>query len=451
LILNIYVPNAPQEHPPFWNNIQHKLTKLHVPTIDVILGDFNITEDIIDRIPTRYDDYSAVEAIHTFRESLNMIDSWRHSNPNTQQFTFISNTHSLSRLDRIYTNRNLSNHLSDWEVTDTIIPSDHKMVLARLVPPTIPFIGPGRWTTPLALLTNNDLLNQITDIGKTLQQELEFSAHTDTSPQTQWSEFKQQMTTMIKESSKHQLAKMRNKMMAIEKDIRSTEQCEDLDTDRNQRSNIAFLRHKLQYLNQKINRNARAKAQAKWFEKGEKINRYWINLHKPRKPRDPIYALSDPTSNKITTKSSNMAEITRKYHDDLQSKHLPHHTDPERQTTITEVLQQIPNPQKFDVLDSDLCHLISQEQVSLARLASKNGSATGPDSLPYELWKTLHDLHIQLSKKDTPSINIIKCLTIVYNNIQILGTNEADNFASGWMCPLYKKKDRTKIDVTDPH
>jgi hypothetical protein len=183
------------------------------------------------------------------------------------------------------------------------------MVLTRLAPPTIPYIGPGRWTTPLALLTDNDYLNQITDLGKTLQQELEFSTHTDTSPQTQWSEFKQRTTTMIKESSKHQLAKMRNKMTAIEKDIRSTEQHEDLDTDWNQRLNLAFLCHELQYLNQKIICNARAKGQAKWFEKGEKINRYWINLHKPCKLGDPIYTLSDPTSNKITMKSSDMEEI----------------------------------------------------------------------------------------------------------------------------------------------
>jgi hypothetical protein len=38
----------------------------------------------------------------------------------------------------------------------------------------------------------------------------------------------------------------------------------------------------------------------------------------------------------------------------------------------------------------------------------------------------------------------------MFNNIQILGTNEADNFASGWMCPLYKKKDRTKIENYHP-
>jgi ribonuclease HI len=381
---------------------------------------------------------------------MNVIDSWQHNNPNTRQYTFTRNTHSLSRLDRIYTNRNLMNRLSDWEVTDTIVPSDHKMVLTRLAPPTLPFIGPGRWTMPLALITDQELLTNIAELGKALQKELEPAMHTNTRPQTIWLEFKKQTVALIKKASKCQLGKMRNKIAAITKDIKDTEQRDDLDANQDQRSNLAILRQELQYLNQKINRNAKAQAQATWFEKGEKINKYWINIHKPRKPRDPIYALSDQTTNKMVTKSSDMAEIACKYHDNLQSKHLKHPTNPTRQSAIKNVLQQVPDTQKLNELESDLHHLISQEQVTQALRVSKNGTATGLDGLPYELWKALHDEHVRLTKKNSPSFDVTKCLTLVYNNIQKFGTNEAGDFAAGWMCPLYKKKDRTKIENYRP-
>jgi hypothetical protein len=139
-----------------------------------------------------------------------------------------------------------------------------------------------------------------------------------------------------------------------------------------------------------------------------------------------------------------MAEIAREYHDNLQSKHLLHDTDPDRITAIAEVLQQIPVAQKLNVQNSDLQHLISQEQVTQALLTSKNGTATGLDGLPYELWRTLHDRHTQLSKKNAPSFNITQCLALVYNNIQLLGTNKTDNFAAGWMCPIYKKRTEQK-------
>jgi ribonuclease HI len=324
------------------------------------------------------------------------------------------------------------------------------MVLTRLAPPTLPWMGPGRWTMPLALLSDHELLTQITELGKDLQKDLESATHNNTMPQTRWSEFKKQIAVLIKKSSKRQLGKMRNRIRAIAKDIRNTEQRDDLDTNQDQRSNLALLRHELQHLNQKVNRNDKARAQAKWFDKGEKINRYWTNLHKPRKPRDPIYALYNPITNKTTTKSSDMAEIAREYHDNLQSKHLLHDTDPDRITAIAEVLQQIPVAQKLNVQNSDLQHLISQEQVTQALLTSKNGTATGLDGLPYELWRTLHDRHTQLSKKNAPSFNITRCLALVYNNIQLLGTNKTDNFAAGWMCPIYKKKDRTKIQNYRP-
>ena len=120
-------------------------------------------------------DFAAVEALRNFRESIDTHDAWRHENPETRAFTFTSNTHSMSRLDRIYVQRRLTNTLSSWELTDTTIPSDHKMVLVRLSPPNLPCIGPGRWTMPLTLLTDKNLIKQITLAGFELQHDFTLS------------------------------------------------------------------------------------------------------------------------------------------------------------------------------------------------------------------------------------------------------------------------------------
>ena len=48
-------------------------------------------------------------------------------------------------------------------------------------------------------------------------------------------------------------------------------------------------------------------------------------------------------------------------------------------------------------------------------------------------------------KNNKPTFNIIKTLTRVYNDIEEYGVVSTTNFAEGWMCPLYKKKDRRDI------
>lgn len=41
--------------------------------------------------------------------------------------------------------------------------------------------------------------------------------------------------------------------------------------------------------------------------------------------------------------------------------------------------------------------------------------------------------------------DITQALTIVFNDIQTNGIVPGTGFAYGWMCPLYKKRDKTKI------
>jgi len=50
-ILNIYTPNNRGEHTNFWAKVITARKAKHLPEPDFILGDFNVTEDAIDRMP----------------------------------------------------------------------------------------------------------------------------------------------------------------------------------------------------------------------------------------------------------------------------------------------------------------------------------------------------------------------------------------------------------------
>ena len=67
---------------------------------------------------------------------------------------------------------------------------------------------------------------------------------------------------MIKESAKKQIAKMTNKANILRKDMHDIKQRDDLDTNYELHTHLAFLRQEHQHLDHKVNQTECAKAQA---------------------------------------------------------------------------------------------------------------------------------------------------------------------------------------------
>ncbi|KDQ50166.1 hypothetical protein JAAARDRAFT_51388 [Jaapia argillacea MUCL 33604] len=170
-LINVYAPNNYGEHPAFWGEIGSQMRGQHVPSPDFMMGDLNIVEDAIDRSPVRLDNEAACEALQNLRGDLDIVDVWRQDYPDTRQFTFQSTVGEVtqSRLDRVYTRPGLADLLYDWDCTHTSVPTDHSMVLVRYSPANAPEIGPGRWTWPLGLVNDQELLGTVIELGKNLK------------------------------------------------------------------------------------------------------------------------------------------------------------------------------------------------------------------------------------------------------------------------------------------
>lgn len=145
-----------------------------------------------------------------------------------------------------------------------------------------------------------------------------------------------------------------------------------------------------------------------------------------------------------------MAALSRKYHDKLQQMNLPEYNDPDCWSAREMVLQEIPQQQKLNDPDSPLHHLITNEQTEKVLRASKNGTVTRLDGIPYELWKSLHSLHTNNTRLNKPSFDVINCLRLVYNKIWTNRLNPYSTFPVDWMCLIYKKKDQTRIENYRP-
>jgi len=98
-LINIYALNAPHQHPTFWSDITTKWQENNLPCPHLVMGDFNLVEDPLDRSPVRPDNEPAITALCTCRQTLGIQDTWRKMFPTEHSFTFSSSQNTLSRLD----------------------------------------------------------------------------------------------------------------------------------------------------------------------------------------------------------------------------------------------------------------------------------------------------------------------------------------------------------------
>jgi len=142
-----------------------------------------------------------------------------------------------------------------------------------------------------------------------------------------------------------------------------------------------------------------------------------------------------------------MVKLARDFHENLQREDAPQPLSiEERETILEEVLQSIPALQHLpEPAHSPLNWEVSEDHVQCALKLSKDGTAAGLDGCPNELWKALQCCFENANQENRPAFNIVNALTILFCDIQKHGIDDHTNFAEGWMCPIYKKKDPTDI------
>jgi exonuclease III len=459
-IINIYTPNRRTEHEPFWHEVDTQCNRLRLPKPDFMLGDFNLTEDPIDRAPAKLDDVNATEALRITRQRLEVIDQWRLDFPGTREYTYCAShndTQIKSRLDRIYVAKQKAKHTFDWHIGPSSVPTDHWMVSVRFAPKNATHIGSSRWTWPLSALNDKKLMDRIERKGRQLESRLEnldqLNREADNA-QTLWLQFKNDITNLAKFTTCIAFHKRNSKINNLNHDRENILQNDEFNENPKLQWEEALLANRIAHLERLNSVNQRAKLATKITLHGEKLGTTWANILKAKPPKSTIIRLQtqDTTLGHFETNSKKMASLARNYHEQLQSKDIYHfNNDTEKRKAEMKILQNIPNSQKL--LPPDAATLqkgITQEEVELALRKAKNGSATGLDGCPSELWKTLNKKYERSKKLRKPGFNIIKTLTLIFKDIQSHGVDPRSNFADGWMCPIYKKKDRTVIENYRP-
>ena len=322
-VLNVYAPNSKHEQLVFWQSVREGLRQ-HGITPDLILGDFNIVEEAIDRLPARTDDQTQVAALRDCLRPLSLIDGWRTTEPSTRDYTFPARgSLTRSRLDRIYLSESLFQNSYNWSIQTTGIPTDHRAILAAVSCETAPHIGKGRWSMPLHLLHDLKFWKAVTPIALEFERQLidlGDQRNEVMNPQILLHNLKLAVRTIAKKRIKDTVPRLEAELAASKRKLELLTKKPHLDIDITAQRESATLQDHICELEQwRYSRN-RLTTSANYALNAEKPTKYWSALNREKKPRDIIYKLVKPDTDPplFESRSDRMAELARNYHDALQ-------------------------------------------------------------------------------------------------------------------------------------
>ncbi|KAJ7821067.1 Endonuclease/exonuclease/phosphatase [Mycena leptocephala] len=438
-VLAAYAPNDPVENAQFLYNLEEKTRNLNKP--DICLGDWNMVEDPIDRLPHHSDHDAPTQAMRELKNRFKLIDGWRRTYPDTKGYTFLqSATGSQSRIDRILVTERVLNNSSDWIIESSGIHTDHQLVSMRFSDPEMPFIGKGRWVMPLYLLKDKKVMSQVYDLGKLAEFRLEVATNNRTeteNPQTIFKSFKDDITLAFRERAKILSSKMDADIKDLKKDLEEVLN-DPLMGEDERKEESAGIQEKLDATErirfQKIHDNTAAR---NCLYGESTATNHWTSQNKEKKPRDTTFSLQVPSSNPpiYEKRSDRMAELAKTYHESLQSEGL---ADPEEQEEAEKIALE--NTEKLSQRDkANLSKYLTRGEVARVLKRLPNGKAPGIDGLVHELWKAMNENFERNKDQQNKPVDIAGLLQSVYNDIERYGVHPDTQFAEGWMCLIHKK------------
>jgi len=448
-ILNVYAPNEARSNESFWAHLNETIQADPTLKPDLLLGDFNIVEDALDRLPCHPDDPNAVAALGELKCELGLTDGWRDTYPDHREY---SHQHapnaSQGRIDRIYIANDLLRPSSEWKIDSPQMETDHWLVSVNISTPDAPEIGKGRWQIPTYLFEDVDIMAEIDTLSKKAENQIKanrFRRSDTVNPQTTFAKLKLDITKICRDHAKkvhptimNKIKKLKDQLVEVNNNAAASEEDRMLDT--------IVIKTEMLELERILFESNRAYASTRHHVHAETICRDWVRSNRARKPRDTVFCLRNPLdpASTPTHDSREMAKIAGEYHTRLQEndRDPSAHPDEEKMDRIMRNVTTKTTPKQ----KNELAKYLKRDGVHTALGDAANDKAAGLDGIPMELWKKMSAKYDAAEDDgENPYCDIVGMMTLTFNDIEKHGIAPSTKFNEGWMCPIYKKGERDNI------
>ncbi len=406
MILNIYAPNGyAHEKKVFFEELVALINNSNLHNV-ILAGDFNLTFQDCDRLnrQTNSGERNIANYLRLELDNLGFSDLFEHKKIMTWR-----KGNSMSKIDHIYTRLDCHKLLeitTDWTICDT----DHSAVIAHFDH----FRNTNKGVKPCRLsseVVNNPEL--LAELKSYLQEQLQ-SLSSEANPHLILEFAKMTIRTKALQLGKKQISEEEAHLRFINDDIKAhenllhrTHTAEDqleinliIQTRINERNDIL----------EKQGKRLALKARSKWYNEGEKSNKYFLNLLKIGSSKNEMNALN--IEGTLTTNSDKINEEVNNYYRKLYNNN----------PIIEENNDFLKEMFAIDrALSSSLNKPITLNELWIALKPLKN-TAPGPDGISHlylkKLWQIIGPIilnawHYSIQKNEMPPSHYLSYLKLI--------------------------------------
>lgn len=381
-VANIYAPN--DDNAEFFLNIINIIENF--PNDHRIVGgDFNLVLDLqLDKIGGSFKTHTkSQKTILSWIEETNLVDAWRHKNPNLKKFTWCRKNPNFvgCRLDFFLISFGLLGFIKNTNIHPGL-KTDHSAVSIHLISDHN-IRGRGYWKLNCSLLLEAEYVELI---KQCITDTVELNNNNDTNAQLLWDTIKMNVRGY---TIKYATSKKKSKSLLISSLEQKISKLEDKFIETNDNSILNKIdQHKKDLENEfkYLTQGNIIRSRTKWYEEGEKSSKYFLNLEKRNFNNKRISMLRLEDNSLITTDQDILKE-EKNFYAKLYDKKIQNYTSSINffESSDANYLTQ-EDKDKYN-------EQITEEEIFKAIEDTDNDKSPGTDGLPIEFYKTFwHDI-----------------------------------------------------------
>ena len=393
-IINIYAPNIEHLQIKFYQDLYAKLSHLLQRDSEkniIIGGDFNIIfNPQMDRKGGNFQ-YSRlyteiINKLDDLINDLNLCDIWRRMNPDLKRYTWRQRNPQIhSRLD-IWL---ISEHMIDFVKETSIKPSirsDHSAIYIEIDSFNTQR-GKGYWKFNNSFLDEEPFVNEITDNFQRWQNECQIFS--DERAKWEYIKYKVRLLSIqygkiknkrLKDDESHLEAKLTQIDHQIESQINTEDETRILLRERSETES------KLKDIDDYKTEGILLRAKCLWYEKGEKNNKYFLNLISRNKQRTVMNKLINDNGETIYNQTE-ILNCQAEYYKNLYSE-----KQQKNRKDIKEYVKNV-NVKCLSIDEKLKCEsTLTEAECQCVLNSFKKSKTPGTDGLTVEFYKKFWNL-----------------------------------------------------------